>query len=331
MELNVSKLQMTYCTISANPDACETVITIRKVVAACSFVGCIFMILVIWLFRKYVVFAQRMILYLTIGALFDCIAYLMSSTIEDGVLCDIQAWWLTYFDWTVLLWVSCLTFNLFMNIIMTTTTESYEKLYHGICWGLPLLISLLPFTGNHYGPAGAWCWIKEDLGWRLGIWYVPLFVTIIILFVTYIYIIFRLRRQASAWEGTYDPDTERNHRMLKEDIKPLRFYPFVYLLVSIFPLVNRINNAINPGHDVFWLVVMASLSAPLHGVMNAIVFGMDRETMKKLTPSQIKVAFMAKLAPSTPVQEYPHGTTDKQTLHATSDILQDDTATDQTP
>lgn len=28
--------------------------------------------------------------------------------------------------------------------------------------------------------------------------------------------------------------------MLQEDIKPLRFYPFVYLLVSIFPLINRL-------------------------------------------------------------------------------------------
>ena len=54
--------------------------------------------------------------------------------------------------------------------------------------------------------------------------------------------------------------------------------------------VFRIQNAVVPGHNLLWLVILASLSAPLHGVLNAIVFGMDKETMQKLTPSQIKVS-----------------------------------------
>nr|KAG5692319.1 hypothetical protein BaRGS_009529 [Batillaria attramentaria] len=90
--------------------------------------------------------------------------------------------------------------------------------------------------------------------------------------ITYAYIIYMLSRQ----------------RMLKEDIKPLRLYPFVYLAVSIFPLINRIQNAFDPEDQIFWLVVIASLSAPLHGALNALVFGMDKDTLKKLTPSQIK-------------------------------------------
>jgi len=28
-------------------------------------------------------------------------------------------------------------------------------------------------------------------------------------------------------------------QMLKEDIKPLRLYPFIYLAISLFPLINR--------------------------------------------------------------------------------------------
>lgn len=54
--------------------------------------------------------------------------------------------------------------------------------------------------------------------------------------------------------------------------------------------VFRIQNAVEPEHSLLWLVILASLSAPLHGVLNAIVFGMDRETMQRLTPSQIKVS-----------------------------------------
>lgn len=263
------------------------------------------MIFIIWLFKRYVVFAQRLILYLSCAALLDSIAYLMSSDIDDGPMCNFQGWWLTFFDWMVLLCVSCLTFNLFMNVIKQTVTERYEWLYIGICVFIPLLVSCLPFTTDRYGPAGAWCWIVEDIGWRIGIWYGPLFVIIVFMMVIYGYIIYTLSRKASSWEGTYDPNTERQHRLLKEDIKPLRVYPFIYLAVSIFPLINRIQNAFSPENHVFVLVLLSSISSPLHGALNAVVFGMDKETFHKLRFSEIKLALFNRQSRQT-VREYPH-------------------------
>ncbi|GFO00350.1 cyclic amp receptor-like protein a, partial [Plakobranchus ocellatus] len=151
-----------------HPNQCDAIIAVRKFSGALSLIGCVFMMFIIWLFRRYVVFAQRLILYLSCAAFLDSIAYLMSSHIEDGPVCDFQGWWLTFFDWMVLLCVSCLTFNLFMNVIKQTVTEKYEWLYIGICVGIPLIISLLPFSTDRYGPAGAWCWIVDDIGWRMG-------------------------------------------------------------------------------------------------------------------------------------------------------------------
>ncbi|KAK3707382.1 hypothetical protein RRG08_034441 [Elysia crispata] len=290
---------------SDKPHLCDVIIAVRKTSGSLSFVGCLFMIFVLWLFKRYVVFAQRLILYLSFAALFDSIAYLMSSDIDDGRMCNFQGWWLTFFDWMVLLCVSCLTFNLFMNVIYQTVTQKYEWLYIGICIAIPLIVSCLPFFGDRYGPAGAWCWIVEDIGWRIGIWYGPLFIIIAVMIVTYGYIIYTLSRKASSWEGTYDPDTERQHRLLKEDIKPLRVYPLIYLAVSILPLINRIQNAFSPDNHVFILVLLASICSPLHGALNAVVFGMDKETLQKLRPREIKLAIQAKLAPRSIVQEYP--------------------------
>lgn len=59
--------------------------------------------------------------------------------------------------------------------------------------------------------------------------------------------------------------------------------------VMILCFCGRIQNAFAPHNHVFALVVLACLSAPLHGALNALVFGMDRETLKKLTPMQIMV------------------------------------------
>jgi hypothetical protein len=41
---------------------------------------------VIWLFRKYSAFTQRLILYLSIAALLDSIAYLMVSVAGDSLI-----------------------------------------------------------------------------------------------------------------------------------------------------------------------------------------------------------------------------------------------------
>ncbi|KAL5004296.1 hypothetical protein ScPMuIL_017752 [Solemya velum] len=148
-------------------------------------------------------------------------------------------------------------------------------------------------------------WVK-DWPWRVGIWYGPLVIIIGMMFVVYVYLSVRLSRQVSTWEGTYDPDTERRKELLKDDIKPLRAYPFVYLAVSLFPLINRIQNAIDDQHPVFALVLLGSISAPLHGALNALVFGLDRETFSRLTPSQIKVAVLSHIQKEE-IREYPIG------------------------
>ncbi|CAC5423333.1 GCR1 [Mytilus coruscus] len=297
---NVTKVE---CTIFPdNPHQCDVVIAVRRTTGALSLVGCFFMIVVIWLFKKYTNFQLKKKNF--IAAFFVSIAYLMGGLVPDGATCHFQAWFLQFFDFSVLLWVACITFNLFMNVVRRTTTEKFEWLYHVFCWGVSLVLSLLPFINDHYGPAGAWCWIESDVGWRVGIYYGPLFVILIGLVITYLYIVYSLYRKASSWQGTYDPDTERQKQMLKEDIKPLTAYPFVYIAVSIFPLINRIQNAVAPNSPVFALVVLQALSSPLQGAVNAVVYGLDRETFSRLTPSQLKIAIQRKFQREEGIQEY---------------------------
>ncbi|XP_070537843.1 cyclic AMP receptor-like protein A isoform X2 [Ptychodera flava] len=296
----------TYCTLFEGDEGkCDAVIIVKRVTASLSLIGCIFMIAVIWLFKKYQFFAQRLILYLSIAALCDSIAYLMGDQHPDGALCDFQAFWLTFFDWCVLLWVSCITVNLFFNAVRQTKTDRYELIYHIVCWGLSLVIACLPFIADHYGPAGAWCWIAGDQAtlWRFFIWYGPLFVIIFLMFVVYTYIIIHVNRKVKAWEGTYDPDTERSKQLLKEEIKPLIAYPFIYLIISIFPLINRIQNAVS-NDPIFALVILHALTSPLQGAVNAIVYGLDKETRSRLTWTQIKMALQRRYSEPARIQEY---------------------------
>ncbi len=87
---------------------------------------------------------------------------------------------MTWLDWSVLVWVCCMTVNLYQNVVQSRATETWERRYHAAAWGFPFLIALVPFMAHQYGPAGAWCWIV-DSSWRFSLWYIPLFVLIAIL------------------------------------------------------------------------------------------------------------------------------------------------------
>ncbi|XP_061578954.1 uncharacterized protein LOC133445647 [Cololabis saira] len=154
---------------------CELILSVKRAAGTFSLIGCLFMLFVIWLLRRHHSLAQKMILSLTVAAFFDSTAYVMGETHPQGSLCDFQAWWLTYFDWSALLWVCLITLNLYLNLVRETSTDRYERLYHLTAWGGPLVMATAPLIWGYYGPAGAWCWITDDhVAWRFGIRHRPL-------------------------------------------------------------------------------------------------------------------------------------------------------------
>ncbi|XP_061697204.1 si:dkey-100n23.5 isoform X2 [Syngnathoides biaculeatus] len=218
---------------------CVVILTAKRATGTFSLVGCMLMLFVIWLLRRYHSLAQKMILSLTVAAFFDSLAYVMGESHPEGSLCDFQAWWLTYFDWSALAWVCLITLNLYLNLVWEMSTHACQTFYHVTAWGVPLLMSSLPLLKGYYGPAGAWCWITDDhVAWRFGIWYVPLFTLILLMICCYARIICVAQNRMQSWLGTFNPERERRKVSLAEEIKPLKWYPSVYLLVSVFPLVN---------------------------------------------------------------------------------------------
>ncbi|XP_018605453.1 cyclic AMP receptor-like protein A [Scleropages formosus] len=288
---------------------CTVILMVKRATATFSLVGCLFMLFVIWLFRRYHSLAQKMVVSLTVAAFFDSVAYVMGEDHPKGPLCTFQAWWLTYFDWSALAWVSLITLNLYINLVKETRTEQYHIFYHLLAWGVPLLMSCLPLIGGFYGPAGPWCWITDNhVAWRFGIWYIPLFTLIFLMICCYIRIIYVANARMRSWFGTFNPERERRKVSLSEEIKPLKWYPSVYLLVSLCPLINRLHNAFYPQSPVFSLTLLHVLSAPLHGLANAFVFGLDRDTWGQLSVTGIQLALHSRLCDSTQIREYHPGT-----------------------
>ncbi|XP_070831671.1 cyclic AMP receptor-like protein A [Chaetodon trifascialis] len=303
---------------------CVVILTVKRATGTFSLVGCVFMLLVIWLLHRYHSLAQKMILSLTVAAFFDSVAYVMGESHREGSLCNFQAWWLTYFDWSALAWVCLITLNLYLNLVREVSTNRYEMLYHLMAWGVPLVMASLPLLKGYYGPAGAWCWITEDhVAWRFGIWYVPLFSLIFLMICCYARIIYVANERMQSWLGTFNPERERRKVSLAEEIKPLKWYPSVYLLVSIFPLINRLHNAFYSKDPSFPLTLLHVMSAPLHGLANAFVFGLDRDWWSLLSPTGIQLALQSRLCDRTRIGEYHPGAV-RYTQADLADLSDDD-------
>lgn len=267
---------------------CTVLNVIRVLFGSLSFVLSLCMIFMIWLFKRYMFFSQRLILYLGIAALFDSIPYMMGN-IDNTIGCKIQGYLMTYFDWTCVLWVCVITANMFRWVKEDISFESSESLFHLICWFIPALIAGVPFMWDSYGHSGPWCWIKGDQKYnqmlRFLIWYGPVLLLVIILTTMLIYLRVHTKIQNRAY-ANYNPEEENAKSRKWKEVRILFMYPIVFIVVSIFPLTTRIQMATS-SESSFPLVLLTSMSAPLLGTANALLYSCSEETRQQMRPAFI--------------------------------------------
>ncbi|PAA62472.1 hypothetical protein BOX15_Mlig013741g5 [Macrostomum lignano] len=267
------------------PQKCTTIVTIKRVNATFSIAFCILMLFMIWLFKFYKLFVYRLITYLTIATLFDCIIYLLGEPQEDSATCLFEGFWLTYSDWNVVLWIVFITIYLFLVTVKSIKTDRFEWVYVVTGFLLPVLPASLPFAGSAYGPAGAWCWIT-DTAWRMAVWFVPVLLLLLAILTVYIIILTRIRRRTTTWSGMYGEESAAAVAtaavQLQEQLYPLLAYPCIFLALNLLPFVNRINNAAS-AEPSFVLYLLSAVSSPLIGTINFILFYVNPAVRKKVT------------------------------------------------
>ena len=267
-----------------NDEQCKTINTIRIVVSSLALVGCVFIICSLFLLGLHTHFANRLLLYLTVCGIMQSVCYLSKDS--QGSTCEALGWLLYYSGLATWFWICCITFNIYMNAVKMKQTVQHEKKYHVISWGIPLVVSFVLLAVGAYGPAGGGCWMSDKEELRFGMWYGPLIFTILILFLVYPYIIWKVYKLEES--GNLDQIKKRRMTFLKDDVKPLIAYPIVYLLVSIFPLIHRIQNSISTD-TVYALVILHALCSPLQSALNAIVHALSQDILSKLRPHRIKM------------------------------------------
>ena len=289
-------------------EQCDWLTRTKRISASLSIIGCLSTMCIVWLYRKYTEFTQRMIIHLSIATLLQAIIFLLVDIEKESTpLCKAQGALLQFSSCVILLWIISIIVNMLWNVIWLRIIDKYEPVITLICWGLPMIIATIPFTDDAYAPAGAWCWYKNSIGWMFGTWYAWSLASFVFLFISIAVITYKIRSRSKDVVGTFDAENYSRRKSIREAVHTLRIYPIAYFLVILFPTLHRLQNIIEGSPDDhnsrYVLALLHSLAGPLDGAVITLVFVLDRRTRQVLKPKYIWKAFKKKFQSSVKIHE----------------------------
>ncbi len=201
---------------------------------------------------------------------------------NPSALCVAQAAIETYASLSSVLWTTAIAATLYQSVFMRKTADEVKssiKWYYVACYGFPLLITIIPFTFGGYGPAGAWCWIKERyIAMRIVGFYLPLILAIIFNAVVYTFVVRLINR-------TYKTGADQaSAKQIDNTTRKLRVYPFILLIVWLPAMINR-TYELSTGEQSYSLFLIQQIFSSSQGMWNAMVYGFSRGVREALGQS----------------------------------------------
>lgn len=226
---------------------------------------------------------------LSLCELFWGISMILGLPEKNSPACRLQAYAISYFGLSSILWTSAIAYMLyvysFYPVCVNKTFEvRRERFIHLGCWGLPLLLTLLPelvqFSLNStsvYGQEFIYCWFRLDPDdervtniWRLLQFYIPLLCTLIYNTVVY----YRVNKALQSLNKDVNSKDDKRRRV------PLMTYPLILVCCWSFGFANRIYPLFSKGSEKvspfpMWMlnVIFGSLQGFFHGI--AYIFTTD--------------------------------------------------------
>ena len=268
-----------------------------------------FIVSLIILFKKWAFFSQRLVLYLAVSVILESVAAIIHRVDYNNQtsgfyvhFCRFSAFFEHNTSWMELMAVVSITLYIFVCAVFSKRTHRFELVYLFFIFIFPLLFNWIPFTVNAYGRAGAWCWIRnEDIltceaivagqVLQFVLWYIPLYVILLILIALYLIILFKLHwYDPRKYRASYQHEDESFHQQMSKEIRSLLWYPFIYFMINLIPLINRIHGLAQRNNPSLALWILTALLFPIQGGFIALAFTLDPDTRKRLTPVHIRAA-----------------------------------------
>ena len=301
VEFGRSETWLSNCTNSTNPsynhDARCLAIFYGKIVAASlSLAGCCLVLFMVLLYKKYRYFTNRMIMYLLLPSIVLSIIYIYPHQLDGtSVYCQMTGYLINACTFAQRSLILCIVIHLLMFSIKNRRPKYLEHVFLVVVCSSSLLISILPFIGkkSHYGYAGVWCWIKSESRYenmlRLFCMYFWLLLFIIVEFVCFVIVIIKVRKHLHQLQaaGINSSLAQVKIKQYKKQVYPLLCYPLVNMILAIPVTSNRLQNWIDPDDPVFGLYMAHCTIYPIWGFCNAMMYFVNKETIRELHPSSV--------------------------------------------
>lgn len=309
MELeNGSGDNISNCTLLFDSANYKVLAGLRAAMGLISFIGCTVVIFIILLFKKYRFFPQRLVLNIAVAALIHSISYTTSRvnyyTVReiDDPYCYFAGIFNHYTAAVELISIWFATINIFAVGMCRRNISKFEPVYYFTTYLLPCLWFWVPIWLKAYGTSGGWCGIKvvdEDCQpfrpsayIQFGIWFVPLYVSTTVIIGLLVAVAMRLLRSIHRWKGKFDPMAQAGQRVLQNELRPLIWYPVIYLLLNSFSFISQIYRAIYPDSPSPILPYFRVLTSPLRGAFIALAFALDKDTRNRLNVTHCRAAIL---------------------------------------
>ena len=296
------------------------VTAVRTFSGIVSLISSLFVIALIVIFKKYIFYSQRMILYLSIAVTFSSLVRVTQGInypyYPDNEYTDIFCIFIGFIDQLTIWWVIMANLVIALHVYIKAVHKRSPKLevvYVITIFLFPLTFSWIPFIHLTYGEAGPWCWIKRinsdctdnqfGIGLRYGLLYAPAYIILFAIIVMYLIIYITVRRHKNQFIGNYDPELKKQYLQLVKEVTPLIWYPIILMIAHIPGIANRIAEEITD-KPIIPLWFIHAFVYPLLGGMVCLVYALDPDTRKRLRKSSWK-SFQEQFKQEKNAIEYP--------------------------
>ena len=298
--------------------------------AIVSALGCVFVICLIFLFKTYYYFIQRIILYHCTATLLRAISTMLrfhrlgykSESEAIDALCVFSGFTNQLTSWILLMDYSVIVIILLVLTVFGRNGSRLEGLFVVLIFVVPFTFNWIPFINNSYGRSGPWCGIRYlnyndcteyEFGRILRIIFetVPQYI-FLFMFTSILLLLLAFPVYQNYCKRSGDRNDRQTmmtmKRILSIELLPLLLFCFGVLLLNMISYVNHIYGLVNINNPSYPLWILSAIFAPLQGAYIAVVYTLDRDTLKKLSYKNL-VATLCKREEE--IQEYPVETSDR--------------------
>eukprot|EP01094_Clydonella_sp_ATCC50884_P014655 TRINITY_DN2512_c0_g2_i1.p1 TRINITY_DN2512_c0_g2~~TRINITY_DN2512_c0_g2_i1.p1 ORF type:complete len:357 (+),score=109.86 TRINITY_DN2512_c0_g2_i1:150-1073(+) len=262
------------------PGQAYSMMAVRMTASLLTAIGSIFIIFSLFYFKKMGKLASRLIFWMALSSLVTACMNLINPLNYITVICWIQGMVMQFSQMSTFLWTCTIATNLFVVVVLKFDKKevlALEKWYHIMVWTSAFVFWLVPLLTLNYGSAGLWCWITDrawGAWWRFLCFYFPLYIFIVWIIFAYFAISFKIWY---TFRGTAAAKKSKDFKIIRR----LALYPIAFVIIWIFPIINRAQNWIDPQNPIFILYLLHAIFAPLQGFVNAVIYGLDKALMRQ--------------------------------------------------